>query len=197
MFTGIVESLGKVIAVEEQASNKIFWVEWALADQLKVDQSVAHNGVCLTVIAIHDTYYKVQLVAETLKVTTMNHIKQGDYINIERCMLLNSRLDGHLVQGHIDGTAICKQIIDCNGSWLMHFELENKALQNLMVTKGSITINGVSLTLVSAVGNSFSVAIIPYTFNHTTFQYLKPYDTVNIEMDIIGKYVAKMIQPIL
>lgn len=195
MFTGIIEETAKVIAVAEEGGNRHFTIQCSFAKELKVDQSVAHNGVCLTVtkISVGDSTYTVTAVDETLKRTNLNLWKTGDEINVERGMLMNSRLDGHIVQGHVDATAICTSIEDRNGSYLFVFENDG-SYKNLMVEKGSVTVNGVSLTVVDVSDFSFSVAIIPYTMQHTTFHHLKVGDTVNIEFDIIGKYVARLMQ---
>lgn len=193
MFTGIVEEKAKVVAIATEGSNKHFTIQCSFTRELKVDQSVAHNGVCLTVTKINlsDSTYSVTAVDETLKRTNLNFWKTGDEINVERGMLMNSRLDGHIVQGHVDATAICTSIEDKNGSHVFVFENDG-SYKNLMVEKGSVTVNGVSLTVVDVSDFSFSVAIIPYTMQHSTFGSLKLGDTVNIEFDIIGKYVARL-----
>lgn len=195
MFTGIIETIGIVKKIEHEGSNRHFTIACSFAADLKIDQSVAHNGVCLTVVKINpeNGTYKVTAVDETLRQTNLVDLAEGDEVNLERGMLLNTRLDGHIVQGHVDGTAVCTAVADENGSWKFVFENDGSAL-NLIVRKGSVTVNGVSLTIVDAGDYSFSVAIIPYTMQHTTFRNLKQGHTVNIEFDIIGKYVARLMQ---
>jgi riboflavin synthase len=190
MFTGIVETIGIVKNIEIDKSNKIFTLESPFTNELKIDQSVSHNGVCLTVTDIEQNEYKVTAIEETLTKTNLNAWKIHDKINLERCMKADGRFDGHIVQGHVDTTAKCIDITNKNGSWLFTFQYQN---ENQTVEKGSITVNGVSLTVVNSKENEFSVAIIPYTFEHTNFHQLKTDDYVNIEFDIIGKYVAKML----
>ena len=193
MFTGIIETLGIVKKIENECSNRHFTVSCSFADELKIDQSVAHNGVCLTVVNINheNKTYKVTAVDETLRKTNLSSLVEGNEVNLERGMLLNTRLDGHIVQGHVDGTAVCTSITDENGSWKFIFENDGSA-RNLIVEKGSVTVNGVSLTVVDAGDYMFSVAIIPFTMQHTTFKNLKRGQTVNVEFDIIGKYVARL-----
>lgn len=193
MFTGIIETIGIVKKIESEGSNRHFTVSCSFADELKIDQSVAHNGVCLTVVNINheNKTYKVTAVDETLRKTNLNSLVEGDEVNLERGMLLNTRLDGHIVQGHVDGTAVCTSIKDENGSWKFIFENDGST-RNLIVEKGSVTVNGISLTVVDAGDYMFSVAIIPFTMQHTTFKNLKRGQTVNIEFDIIGKYVARL-----
>ena len=193
MFTGIIETLGIVKKIENEGSNRHFTVSCSFADELKIDQSVAHNGVCLTVVNINheNKTYKVTAVDETLRKTNLSSLIEGDEVNLERGMLLNTRLDGHIVQGHVDGTAVCTSITDENGSWKFIFENDGSA-RNLIVEKGSVTVNGVSLTVVDAGDYMFSVAIIPFTMQHTTFKNIKRGHTVNVEFDIIGKYVARL-----
>ncbi len=195
MFTGIIETIGIVKKIEHEGSNRHFTIACSFAADLKIDQSVAHNGVCLTVVKINpeNGTYKVTAVDETLRQTNLVDLAEGDEVNLERGMLLNTRLDGHIVQGHVDGIAVCTAVTDENGSWKFVFENDGSAL-NLIVRKGSVTVNGVSLTIVDAGDYSFSVAIIPYTMQHTTFRNLKQGHTVNIEFDIIGKYVARLMQ---
>lgn len=190
MFTGIVEALGVIINIDTDKSNKIFTLECPFTNELKIDQSVAHNGVCLTVTDIENNNYKVTAIDETLKKTNLNEWKLGDKINVERCMKADGRFDGHIVQGHVDTTAKCIEITNQNGSWIFTFEYQNS---NQTVEKGSITVNGVSLTVVNSKPNQFSVAIIPYTYEHTNFHQLNISNNVNIEFDIIGKYVAKLL----
>ena len=191
MFTGIIEDLGNVIAVDQEQENVHFTLRSKLTTQLKIDQSLAHNGVCLTVVAIDNDTYTVTAIQETLDKTNLNHLRVGDIVNLERAMILGARLDGHIVQGHVDQTAICKSVTEENGSWTFTFEYEND-FGNTTVEKGSITVNGVSLTVVNSQDNQFSVCIIPYTKEHTTFNSLRVGDKINLEFDIIGKYVAKL-----
>ena len=195
MFTGIIETLGIVKKIENEGSNRHITVASSFVDELKIDQSVAHNGVCLTVVNINREKgtYKVIAVDETLRKTNLGDFVEGDEVNLERGMLLNTRLDGHIVQGHVDGTAVCTSVTDENGSWKFVFENDGSA-RNLLVEKGSVTVNGVSLTVVDAGDYSFSVAIIPYTMQHTTFKNLKRGHTVNVEFEIIGKYVARLME---
>jgi riboflavin synthase len=190
MFTGIIESLGTVVAVEQEGSNVHFTLRAPFTSELKVDQSVAHNGVCLTVVKIKGEEYTVTAIAETLERSNLKYWKVGQAVNLERCMSLGARLDGHLVQGHVDLTATCTQRKDLDGSWEFHFSY-TPDLQHVTVPKGSITVNGVSLTVVHSDVDHFSVAIIPYTFEHTNFHTLNVGDTVNLEFDVIGKYVAR------
>lgn len=191
MFTGIIETMGKVVDLKHNHSNLDIFIESTFTPELKIDQSVAHNGVCLTVVGINGNVYCVTAVDETLKRSNLGNLKIGDAINLERCMLMNGRIDGHIVQGHVDCKAICKNSIDKNGSWEFYFEYDENP-KHLTVEKGSVCVNGVSLTVVESKINSFSVAIIPYTFENTNFKNLKAGDAVNIEFDIIGKYVARM-----
>lgn len=191
MFTGIIEDLGKIENIEKVGGNLMISVNTSVTQELKIDQSVAHNGVCLTVVAIDGDVYKVTAIQETLRKTNLGLLKENDVVNIERAMKLGDRLDGHIVQGHVDQTAICIDVIEENGSWLYTFDY-NKDLNNVTIEKGSVTVNGVSLTVVNSKLNQFSVAIIPYTYNHTTFKTLKIRDTVNLEFDVIGKYVKRL-----
>jgi riboflavin synthase len=192
MFTGIVEQLGRVKNLTSTAGNLTIGIEAPMASELKIDQSVAHNGICLTVVNCDNTSYEVVAISETLSKTNLSHLKVGDFINLERCMKLDDRLDGHLVQGHVDTTATCTSIAEEQGSWRFYFNYE--PTENFItVPKGSITVNGVSLTVVDSLTNSFSVAIIPYTFEHTNFNQLRHGQKVNIEFDIIGKYVARLL----
>ena len=192
MFTGIIESLGKVEKLETENTNLHLTLSCAFTNELKTDQSLAHNGVCLTVVAINGSTYQVTAIKETLEKTTLKDLQIGDEVNLERCMPANGRFDGHIVQGHVDQTAICTKIEDQNGSWMYTFEFAPQG--NITVEKGSICINGVSLTVVNSTDTTFSVCIIPYTFEHTTFKYLKPGHSVNLEFDVIGKYVARMMK---
>ncbi len=189
MFTGIIESQGTVESIIEFGSNKTFTFSCPFTSELKIDQSLAHNGVCLTVMAIQNNRYSVTAILETLNKTNIGSLKIGDKVNLERCMLANGRLDGHIVQGHVDQTGVCEKIIIEDGSWIFHFNYDATS-NNYTVAKGSICINGVSLTVVESSSGKFSVAIIPYTFEHTNFHQLKSGDMVNLEFDIIGKYVA-------
>ncbi|QQL50642.1 riboflavin synthase [Mucilaginibacter ginkgonis] len=192
MFTGIIETLGTVTDLYKDQGNLHITVESRL-DDLKIDQSVAHNGVCLTVVAIADGLHTVTAIEETLNKTNLGSIAIGDELNLERCMQMNARLDGHIVQGHVDQTAICKNVEELDGSWSYTFEYD-AAIGNITVEKGSICVNGISLTVVNSQANSFSVAIIPYTYEHTNLHNIKAGDTVNLEFDIIGKYVARLMQ---
>jgi riboflavin synthase len=199
MFSGIIEQLGEVVTLQKEKNNlhitvkTFFDAENCLNDILKIDQSIAHNGVCLTVIDIKDAAYTVTAIEETLSKTNLGILKLGDKINLERCMKLGDRLDGHIVQGHVDQTAICKNIEELDGSWKFTFEYD-ASQNNITVEKGSICVNGVSLTVVNSKENCFSVCIIPYTFEHTNFCNLKIGTIVNLEFDIIGKYISKLIK---
>lgn len=191
MFTGIIESIGTIKSLQEEGTNLHIEIETNFTQELKIDQSVAHNGVCLTVVSIKDNSYRVTAIKETLDKTTLSSLKLNDSVNLERGMKLGDRLDGHIVQGHVDQTATCTKIIEENGSWKFTFLYDfNKG--NITIEKGSITINGVSLTVVDSGKNTFSVAIIPYTYEHTTFKNLKKGTVVNLEFDVIGKYVARI-----
>jgi len=191
MFTGIIEELGTVEKLDKSQGNLNITVSTGITDELKIDQSVAHNGVCLTVVDIKDEFYTVTAIAETLEKTNLRFLSIGGKINIERAMKLGDRLDGHIVQGHVDQTAICTGVDEKDGSWIFSFSYD-AALNNVTIEKGSITVNGVSLTVVNSKLNEFSVAIIPYTYNHTTFKYLSVGDSVNLEFDVIGKYVKRL-----
>ena len=191
MFTGIIETLGTVKNVVKEQENVHLTIESAITAELKVDQSVAHNGVCLTVVDINNNEYTVTAIKETLDKTTIGNLKASDIVNLERAMKLGDRLDGHIVQGHVDETGICTNIKDENGSTIYTFEY-NSDKNNVTIEKGSITINGVSLTVIDAINSGFSVAIIPYTWENTTFKTLQIGDTVNLEFDVIGKYVARL-----
>lgn len=193
MFTGIIECLGKVTFTEHQQHNLYLTIESPISHQLKTDQSVSHHGVCLTVVQVNNHTHSVVAIAETLKKTNLGALKQGDFVNLERCMPANGRFDGHIVQGHVDTVAKVASIQNQNGSWLYTFTFDTNEATQLMVEKGSICVNGVSLTVVEVWQNGFSVAIIPYTFEHTTFKYLQTGDEVNIEYDILGKYMAKLV----
>ena len=191
MFTGIIETIGEIIDIKIDGTNKHFTIKSAISASLKIDQSVAHNGVCLTVIALGEGTHTVTAIQETLSVTALNTWKKGSFVNLERCVALNGRLDGHLVQGHVDTVATCTSINEQNGSWLFEFAYPEHA-GHVTVPKGSITVNGTSLTVVKSEPGLFSVAIIPYTFEHTVFKFLQTNEQVNIEFDIIGMYVARL-----
>ena len=190
MFTGIIETLATIENITDEGTNKHFVLSSNLTHELKVDQSLAHNGVCLTVVNINGNQYTVTAIKETLERTSMKHWKVGQLVNLERCMPANGRFDGHVVQGHVDTIAICKSIVDENGSWKYWFTYST---EDMTVEKGSITVNGTSLTVVDSLIKEFSVAIIPYTYQNTVFNTLKVGDEVNIEFDIIGKYVARLL----
>ena len=193
MFTGIIETLGTISNLQQEQGNLHITVESVLSNELKIDQSVAHNGVCLTVVGVADGKHTVTAIEETLNKTSLGHLKTGDNVNLERCMQMNARLDGHIVQGHVDQTAVCIAFKELDGSWEYTFEYD-AALGNVTVEKGSICVNGISLTVVNSQTNSFSVAIIPYTYEHTNLQNVREGSVVNLEFDIIGKYVARLMQ---
>ena len=193
MFTGIIESLGIVKNIVQEGENFQITIESDFTSELKIDQSVAHNGVCLTTVNINDNEYTVTAIKETLDKSNFKHLKIGDLINLERAMVLGARLDGHIVQGHVDQTAVCTNIVEENGSWIFSFVYDS-ALNNITIEKGSITINGVSLTVVNSKKNSFSVAIIPYTYEFTNFHTFKKGTVINLEFDVIGKYVARLLE---
>jgi riboflavin synthase len=193
MFTGIIEGLSKVEAIEKENTNVHFTFSCAFTHELKIDQSVAHNGVCLTVVKINGHQYTVTAIDETLQKTNLGNLKVGDEVNLERCMPANGRFDGHIVQGHVDQTGIVTSIINNKGSWTYTIEYNHK-LGNVTVEKGSITINGTSLTVVDSKDDAVSVCIIPYTFENTVFKHLKVNDVVNLEFDIVGKYVARLLK---
>ena len=190
MFTGIVESLGKVIKVEKSGTNLRFWISSPLKNEIKVDQSLSHNGVCLTVEEINDEGFRVSAVRETLLKSELANWTTGTIVNLERAMVLGGRLDGHLVQGHVDTTATCIQRTDLEGSWLFRFRFPEK-FAHLVIEKGSVAVNGISLTAFEVTGNEFSVAIIPYTFLNTGIKNLEPGMLVNIEFDMLGKYITR------
>ena len=191
MFTGIIESLGTVKEVRQDQDNLHLTISSTITPELKIDQSVAHNGVCLTVVAIENNSYTVTAIRETIEKTNLGDWKLGDSVNLERAMKLGDRLDGHIVQGHVDQTGICVSVENANGSWYYTFEYDEN-LNNLTIEKGSITVNGVSLTVVNSKQNQFSVAIIPYTYEHTNFKNFEVGTKINLEFDVIGKYVAKL-----
>jgi len=192
MFTGIIETIGKVTALQRDKGNLHITVSSSISEELKIDQSVAHNGVCLTVVALDKDTHTVTAIDETLNKTNLGKLKEGDILNLERCMQMNGRLDGHIVQGHVDQTAQCIDLVNREGSWEFTFQYDTQP-GNVTVEKGSVCVNGISLTVVNSKDDKFSVAIIPYTFEHTNLQTVKPGDTVNLEFDIIGKYVARLL----
>ena len=191
MFTGIVEEIGEVVETRQENGNLNLRIRAKMTPELKIDQSVSHNGVCLTVVELEDTIYTVTAIKETLEKTNLGDLQAGKFVNLERGMQLGARLDGHIVQGHVDQTGICKNIKEEKGSWIYTFGYDPK-MSNITIEKGSITVNGVSLTVVNSKLNEFSVAIIPYTYNNTVFKYLQEGDTVNLEFDVIGKYVKRL-----
>lgn len=193
MFTGIIEDIGVVSNLKEELDNLHISIKSNITAELKIDQSVAHNGVCLTVVNINNDEYTVTAIKETLDKTSLNTLKIKDKVNLERAMKLGDRLDGHIVQGHVDQTATCINTKEANGSWIFTFAYD-ASLNNMTIEKGSITINGTSLTVVNSKKDTFSVAIIPYTYNHTNFNTFKIGTTVNLEFDVLGKYVAKLVE---
>ena len=196
MFSGIIEEAAKVVALREEQENLHLTMECSFVDELKIDQSVAHNGVCLTVVELTDKTYTVTAIKETLERTNLGKLVVGNKVNLERSMLMNGRLDGHIVQGHVDQTAVCTDVKEADGSWYFTFEYafdKEMAKRGYMtVDKGSVTVNGVSLTVCNPTENTFQVAIIPYTYEHTNFHQIEKGSVVNIEFDIIGKYVSRM-----
>lgn len=190
MFTGIIESLGEIAKTETVGTNLELWLSCDFSNELKVDQSLAHNGICLTVVEIKENKYRVTAIDETIQKTTISSWRAGDKINVERCVKLGDRLDGHNVQGHVDVVGKCISSAENDGSWKFTFEYSPKELGHITVPKGSIAVNGVSLTVVDSSKTSFSVAVIPFTYEHTTFQFIKNGSFVNLEFDIMGKYVA-------
>ncbi|MFD1615786.1 riboflavin synthase [Gelatiniphilus marinus] len=193
MFTGIIEDVGVVTHLNKELDNLHITIQSTISPLLKIDQSVAHNGVCLTVVEINNNEYTVTAIKETLNKTNLDTLKLNNQINLERAMKLGDRLDGHIVQGHVDQTAVCTNVKEENGSWIFTFNYD-AALNNITIEKGSITINGTSLTVVNSKKDSFSVAIIPYTYEHTNFNTLKIGDVVNLEFDVLGKYVTKLLE---
>jgi riboflavin synthase len=191
MFTGIIEALGKVEKIEPEKDNLHLFCSCAFTNELKIDQSLSHNGVCLTIVEIKNNIYKVTAIKETLDKTNLSQLKTGDLVNLERCMRATGRFDGHIVQGHIDQTAVCIGKKEQNGSWIFTFEYD-ASKENITVEKGSITVEGVSLTVVNSQSNKFSVCIIPYTYEHTNFKNTEQGHKVNLEFDIVGKYVARL-----
>ncbi len=192
MFTGIIETLGIITAIRKENENVHISIASSITNELKIDQSVAHNGICLTVIAIENDTYTVTAIQETISKTNLGDWKVNDIVNLERAMKLGDRLDGHIVQGHVDQIGICKSIMETDGSWLFTFDYDS-TYKNITIEKGSITINGVSLTVVNSKNTEFSVAIIPYTYNNTNFKNFKIGTKINLEFDVIGKYVAKLL----
>ena len=191
MFTGIIETLAKVVAVEREGTNLHLTLESDLTNALKIDQSLAHNGVCLTVIKIDGSKYTVTAIEETLLKSAIGDLEVGNVVNLERAMQLGARLDGHIVQGHVDTTASCTEVINKDGSWIFSFKYPSNP-EHITIEKGSITVDGTSLTVVNSKDNSFSVAIIPYTYEHTRFNSYKAGTKVNLEFDLVGKYIAKL-----
>jgi riboflavin synthase len=191
MFTGIIETLGTIQEIKKDKGNIHITIDSSITNELKIDQSVAHNGICLTVVAITDSYYTVTAIDETIKKTNLSSWQTGNSVNLERAMKLGDRLDGHIVQGHVDQTGICIATTEANGSWNYTFQYD-ESLNNITIEKGSITVNGVSLTVVNSKKNEFSVAIIPYTHEHTNFNTFKVNTIVNLEFDVIGKYVSRL-----
>ncbi|MGJ1434263.1 riboflavin synthase [Sphingobacterium spiritivorum] len=191
MFTGIIETLGRVKDIVSEDSNLHLYIESAISNELKIDQSISHNGVCLTVVGLEGNIHKVTAIDETLKKSNLGKLKTGDIVNLERCTLIGGRLDGHIVQGHVDQTAVCTAKEDQNGSTIFTFTYD-PGTQNMTVEKGSVTVNGISLTVVGSKDHEFSVAIIPYTLEHTNLGQINVGDEVNLEFDIVGKYVAKI-----
>lgn len=193
MFTGIIETLGTLVKITQQGSNVHFDLSSEITSELKIDQSLAHDGVCLTVVNVSPEHYRVTAIDETIRKTNLSGWEVGKKVNLERCMPANGRFDGHIVQGHVDQTGVIKRIVDQDGSWIFDFEYD-QAAGNVTVEKGSITINGTSLTCFNSGPGKFSVAIIPYTYEHTNFHQLQVGDLVNLEFDIVGKYIARMIK---
>jgi riboflavin synthase len=192
MFTGIIEATGFVKELIVNGSNKTFWIESTISNEFKIDQSVSHNGVCLTVEDIRDGQHRVTAIDETLKKTNLEEWKAGAGVNLERCLALNGRLDGHMVQGHVDATGVCKSRKEKGGSWEFEFEFPKK-FSPLVIEKGSICLNGISLTAFNVKRKGFSIAVIPYTFEHTNIKEVNPGNTVNLEFDMVGKYIYRMI----
>jgi len=193
MFTGIIEATAKISRIENEKTNKHFFIESPFLNEVKIDQSIAHNGVCLTVVEILKDAYRVTAIDETLQKTSLSTWKVGDIVNLERCLTLAKPLDGHIVQGHVDTVAHCTEKLFLDGSWKFTFQYNKKHPHDITVEKGSVCVNGVSLTVVGSQEDYFSVCIIPYTYEHTNFQYIAVGDKVNLEFDIIGKYVARIL----
>jgi riboflavin synthase len=194
MFTGIIETMGRVVGIQS-AGNTTFKIESTMGPELKVDQSVSHNGVCLTVVRVSQNIHEVDAIAETLEKSNLGSLQLNDTVNLERCMLNNGRFDGHIVQGHVDQTGTVRSVRDVNGSWLVEIEYD-ATIGNITVEKGSIAVNGVSLTCFHSKPGGFTVAIIPYTYEHTNFGSLKAGDSVNLEFDIIGKYIKRLMHAV-
>lgn len=194
MFSGIVEEAAPVVKLERERENLHITMQCSFTKELKIDQSISHNGVCLTVVDIKDEAYTVTAILETLNKTNLGLLKPGDKVNLERSTRLDGRLDGHMVQGHVDLTAVCTSVKEADGSWYFAFEYEPKGPEHLTVEKGSVSVNGVSLTVVNSKDKSFEVAIIPFTYQMTNFHQIKPETIVNIEFDILGKYIAKIVR---
>ena len=192
MFTGIVEKVGRVVAIENNMTNVHFWVECDFTNELKIDQSVAHNGVCLTVVEIKDNQYKVTAIQETLNKTNLSDLKENDLVNLERCLQFNGRIDGHIVQGHVDQVGVVKSIVNQEGSYVITVSYDEELYGNVTVEKGSICLNGVSLTVLNSEIGQFSVAIIPYTWEFTNLHAIKEGDRLNLEFDILGKYIKRL-----
>ena len=191
MFTGIIENIGIINSIQHDNTNIHFTIASDLSKELRVDQSISHNGVCLTVVSLDDSTYTVTAIKETLNKTNLGKLKLGDSVNLERCLKVGDRLDGHFVQGHVDQIATCKSVVNENGSWLFTFKYDPKN-NNITIEKGSITVNGVSLTVVNSKESEFSVAIIPYTYENTNFNSFKVGSLVNLEFDVFGKYITKL-----
>jgi riboflavin synthase len=192
MFTGIIETLGTIHSIDIQGTNRTFWIDSSISPQLSIDQSLSHNGVCLTVEEIKDNLHRVTAIEETLKKTNLGDWKPGDLVNLERCLVMNGRLDGHIVQGHVDATAVCLERRDLDGSWEFRFEFPKK-FSHLVIEKGSISLNGTSLTIFNVKKSKFDIAVIPYTYDHTNIQSVTPGTRVNLEFDMIGKYVSRFL----
>jgi riboflavin synthase len=191
MFTGIIETAGTITNIVKEGDNIHITLTSPITHELKIDQSVSHDGVCLTVVALENDSYTVTAIKETLEKTNLKDWKTGNTVNLERAMKLGDRLDGHIVQGHVDQTGVCQSVVEANGSWYFTFGYD-PAANNITIEKGSITVNGVSLTVVNSKANEFSVAIIPYTFEHTNFKNIKAGTVINLEFDVVGKYVARL-----
>ena len=194
MFSGIVEEAAKVVGLEKDQDNLHITLECSFVNELKIDQSISHNGVCLTVVKKTDKNYTVTAIKETLIKSNLGELEIGTLVNLERSMKMQARLDGHIVQGHVDQTAVCRKVEEVSGSWYFTFEYEPTNADHITVEKGSVTVNGVSLTVVNSQDKTFQVAIIPYTYNYTNFKDIKAGTTVNLEFDIIGKYIAKIVR---
>ncbi len=192
MFSGIIEEIGELTSIQKEQSNLHLTVKSAFTNELKIDQSIAHNGVCLTVVGMQNDTYTVTAIAETLLKTNLGELHVGDIVNLERCLKVGDRLDGHIVQGHVDQTGICSSVTETNGSWTFTFEYD-ASKNNVTVEKGSVCVNGVSLTVVNSKDHSFSVCIIPYTYEHTNFKTIQQGSIVNIEFDILGKYISRLL----